>query len=95
VNAYNQHSLSYQPVFQFTGYCQKSSRLLHESTLHQFELESLMKVLAIKEVLPPYVTVSHIRTCEDMCKYLLFPFMQLFIPPSIQDQEATEVNSLD
>ena len=57
-----------------------------------------MKVLAIKEVLPPYVTVSHIRSCEDMCKYLLFPYMQLFIPPSIQDQEykeETEVNSID
>jgi len=34
----------------------------------------------VKEVLPSYISVSTIRSFEDLCKYVLFPFMQLRIP---------------
>jgi len=39
-----------------------------------------MKLLVTKEVLPASTSINHIRCFEDMAKYLLFPFMQLFIP---------------
>jgi hypothetical protein len=68
------------PVFYFDGWCQDGSIRIERSTLYFYELESLMKVLMTKEVLPPYVSISHIRSFEDMCKYLIFPFMQLYIP---------------
>jgi hypothetical protein len=49
-----------------------------------------MKLLATKEILPPYMLMSHIRSFEDMSKYLLFPFMQLCIPPDIGPPEREE-----
>ena len=66
---------THQPVFQLTGYCQDPSIHFHPTTLFYYELDSIMKFLATKEVLPPYMSMSHIRSFEDMSKYLLFPFM--------------------
>ena len=45
-----------------------------------YEVKTIMKTINIKEVLPSYRSISHIRSFEQLCKYLIFPFMQLFIP---------------
>jgi hypothetical protein len=51
-------------------------------------MESILKILNVKDVLPPYITISHIRTLEELCKYLIFPFMQLYLPSSQQDSAS-------
>jgi len=43
-----------------------------------------------KEVIPSYTSVYHIRSFEDLCKYVLFPFMQLFIPKAAKTTEDEE-----
>ena len=90
-------SPGYQPVFQLTGYCQEASISFHPTTLYYYELDSLMKLLMTKEVLPQCTSINHIRCFEDMAKYLLFPFMQLFIPATGNEmanlEESSEVSS--
>ena len=63
------------------------------STLYQYELESLLKILNVKDVLPPYITISHIRTFSEMCKYLIFPFMQLFVPGETDSASEVSIES--
>ena len=65
-----------------SGYSLDASLIINPTTLFFYELDAIMKIMVIKDVLPPYVSINHIRTFEEMCKYILFPFMQLFIPSS-------------
>jgi hypothetical protein len=51
-----------------------------------------MKILVVKEVLPFYKPISHIRRFEDLCKYLLFPFMHLYIPKESLNNENEPKN---
>lgn len=80
VNPRNYSQVLQQPAFVLTGYCQKASVVFHPTTLYYYELLSLLKVFMVKEIIPSYKCISHIRTLEEFCNYLLFPFMQVYIP---------------
>ena len=81
-------------MFQFLGQAQDPSFHFNPVILHLCELESILKILVIKDVLPSYVTLSHIRSFKDLCKYLLFPFLHV-ITPHDASQLKGEGSSID
>jgi hypothetical protein len=57
---------------------------------------AIFKVLVTQEVLPSYMLMKHIRTFEDICRYILFPFLQLFIPKyDISNSEVRDIEIKD
>lgn len=85
-----------QPVFQFVGQNKVQQGPFHPSTLYYHELQSIMQLLVAKDVLPAYKQIKTIRCFEDVCKFLLFPFMQLFIPKGNgQDDSYGEQSSVN
>ena len=76
------------PVFQLTGICEDMSINFHPTTLYFNELESIMKILMAKEVLPASRPISHIRSFEHVCQYLLFPFMKLYMPKESHEDQS-------
>lgn len=49
-----------------------------------------MKILMTKEVLPASKPISHIRSFSDVCRYILFPFMKLYVPKDTHEDQSAE-----
>jgi hypothetical protein len=64
-----------KPSFKFWGICEDPKIQVFEETLHFFELKSILKLLIVKDVLPPNTPIRNIRTFENLCKYFIFPFL--------------------
>jgi hypothetical protein len=75
------------PIFKLTGYCQEPSIVFQTTSLYYEELQALLKIPMTKVVIPSYTSVFHIRSFEDLCKYVIFPFMQLYIPKAAKTTE--------
>lgn len=81
------------PVFELTGYNADSLVTFSPVTMFFYEIKTIMKTLNVKEVLPSYRSIRHIRSFEQLCKYILFPFMQLFIPADQAEKIERELGS--
>ena len=64
-----------KPMFKMYGLCEDSKVTLHEEELAFFEMKSILNLIIVRDVLPPYLPIKNIRTFQDICKYFLFPFM--------------------
>lgn len=63
------------PFFKFYGVCEDPKIQIIEEPLAFYELKSILKLLIVKDVLPPFLPIRNIRTFENLCKYFLFPFL--------------------
>ena len=64
-----------KPCFKFFGVCEDPKVQVFEEPLQIYELRGILKLLIVKDVLPPILPIRNIRTFENMCKYFLFPFL--------------------
>ena len=84
-----------KPSFKFSGICDNPSISVQDETLFFFELKSILKLLIVKDVLPPKVPIRNIRNFENLCKYFIFPFLLITAEaktPGV-DKERTFNNS--
>jgi hypothetical protein len=51
--------------------------MVQEEELSFFEIKSIFKLLIFKDVLPPHLPLRNVRTFSDLCRYLIFPFMNV------------------
>jgi len=48
---------------------------VQEEELDFIEMKNLLNIIIVKDLIPPFIPIKHIRTFSDMCKYFIFPFM--------------------
>jgi hypothetical protein len=48
---------------------------VHEEELSFFEINSIFKLLIVKDVLAPILPIKNIRSFSDICRFFIFPFM--------------------
>ena len=56
-----------------------------------FEMRSILNLIIVKDVLPPFLPIKNIRTFTDICKYFIFPFI-LTTPENKADENSTPGN---
>ena len=64
-----------KPMFKIYGICEDSRIQVHEEELNFFEMKCILKLLIIKDILPPFIPIKNIRNFNDICRYFIFPFM--------------------
>ena len=58
--------------------------------MYMHELESVMKLLVTKQVLPSDKPLAQIRSVTDMAQFLLFPFTKLYLPQEIERDSSSQ-----
>lgn len=84
-----------RPLFRCFGECEDPKVQIYEEPLKFLELKSILKLLIVKDVLPPFVPIRNIRTFENLCKYFLFPFLLITNEqktPSHQEEGGSQSN---
>ena len=76
------------------GICEDSRIKVLEEELIFFEMKSILNLLIVKDILPPFLPIKNIRTFTDICKYFIFPFM-LTLPENktLDGGDSTPVNN--
>jgi hypothetical protein len=55
--------------------CEDPKVQVHEEELSFFEINSIFKLLIVKDVLAPILPIKNIRSFADICRFFIFPFM--------------------
>eukprot|EP00347_Sterkiella_histriomuscorum_P005987 403354508 len=64
-----------KPIFKMHGICEDPKIQVMDEELIFFEMRSILNLIIVKDVLPPFLPIKNIRTFTDICKYFIFPFL--------------------
>jgi hypothetical protein len=63
---------------------------VREEVLRLYELKSVQKLIVVKDVLPHAQPIKSIRNFINVCKYFLFPFVQITQGDGAEESEADQ-----
>jgi len=64
-----------KPIFKMHGICEDPKINVNDEELIFFEMKSILNLIIVKDVLPPFLPIKNIRSFTDICKYFIFPFI--------------------
>jgi hypothetical protein len=62
-------------VFRIFGICEDPKIQVHEEEMSNFEINSILKLVVVKDVLPSTLPIKNVRSFAEICRHFIFPFI--------------------